>query len=233
MSLTQLKRLRWAVRGALAVGVAASVVANVLHARHNLISEGIAAWPPLALLLTIELISRVPVHHRLLAGVRMLATTAIAGIAAWVSYWHMVSVCARYGESPTSAHLIPFSVDGVVVVASVCLVEIAGRLRVALDAATTPEAPLMPVPPPVPEPVDSDPDAGADIVTDIRRTPKRTPRRPRKPDTATAGRRLRERHPDMTTSDIARRLGVTDRTIRRHLNTPPTAVPADEPTAAA
>jgi hypothetical protein len=231
MTLVQLKRVRWAVRAALAVGVAASVVANVLHARHNLVSEGIAAWPPLALLLTIELISRVPVHHRLLAVVRMLATAAIAGIAAWVSYWHMVSVCARYGESSTSSHLIPFSVDGVVVVASVCLVEIAGRLRAALDAIPVPDAPTTLVP--APEPADSGPDARADIVTDIRRAPKRTPRRTSKPDTATAARRLRERHPDMPTTDIARRLGVTDRTIRRHLNTPPPATPADAPPIAA
>ncbi len=214
MTLAQLKRVRWAVRAALALGVAASVVANVLHARHNAVSEGIAAWPPLALLLTIELISWVPVHHRLLAVVRMLATAAIAGIAAWVSYWHMVSVCARYGESPTSAHLIPFSVDGVVVVASVCLVEIAGRLRAALDAVPVTDAPPTPVP--APEPADSGSDVRADMVTDIRRTLKRTPRRTSKPDTATAARRLRERHPDMPTTDIARRLGVTDRTIRRH-----------------
>ncbi|OKI45728.1 hypothetical protein A6A27_37955 [Micromonospora sp. CB01531] len=56
----QLRRLRWAVRSTLALGVAASVAANVLHARPNPISQIIAAWPPLALLLTVELISRVP-----------------------------------------------------------------------------------------------------------------------------------------------------------------------------
>jgi hypothetical protein len=52
----------------LVLGVAASVVANVLHALDNPISQSIAAWPPLALLLTVELISRVPVHRRSLAG---------------------------------------------------------------------------------------------------------------------------------------------------------------------
>jgi hypothetical protein len=107
----------------------------VLHARTNPISQGIAAWPPLALLLTVELVSRVPVHRRSLAVVRIAATTAIAGIAAWVSYWHMAGVCARYGESPVSAHLMPLSVDGLVIAASISLVELAGRLR-ALDAAT-------------------------------------------------------------------------------------------------
>src|SRR5206468_1001017 len=111
-NLTQLRRLRWIVRLALALGVAASIAANVLHARDNLVSQAIAAWPPLALLLTVELIARVPVHRRALAAVRIVATGVIAAIAAWVSYWHMAGVTARYGETATSAHLMPLCVDG-------------------------------------------------------------------------------------------------------------------------
>jgi hypothetical protein len=37
-------------------------------------------------------------------------------------------------------------------------------------------------------------------------------------DTGTAIRRLRERYPEMSTVDIAKRVGTTDRTVRRHLN---------------
>ena len=70
-------------RMTLVLGVAASVVANVLHAQDNPISQAIAAWPPLALLLTVELISRVPVHRKSLAFARLAATATIAGIAAW------------------------------------------------------------------------------------------------------------------------------------------------------
>ena len=133
---TYLRRIRVLARMTLVLGVAASIAANVLHARDNLVSQGIAAWPPLALLLTVELVSRVPVHRRGLAVIRIGATTAIAGIAAWVSYWHMAGVTARYGESPVSAHLMPLCVDGLVVAASISLVELAGRIR-ALDAAAT------------------------------------------------------------------------------------------------
>ncbi|MGK5741517.1 DUF2637 domain-containing protein [Micromonospora sp. URMC 103] len=126
----QLRRLRWAVRAVLTLGVAASIAANVLHARPHPVSQIIAAWPPLALLLTVELISRVPSHRRTLAALRMLATAAIASIAAWVSYWHMAGVAARYGETDAAAsYLLPLSVDGLVVVASISLVEIAGRIR--------------------------------------------------------------------------------------------------------
>ncbi len=122
-----LRRLRWAVRVILTLGVAASIAANVLHARPNLISQLIAAWPPLALLLTVELISRIPADRRALAVLRLAATAVIAWIAAWVSYWHMAGVAAHYGETGASPYLLPLSVDGLVIVASISLVEIAAR----------------------------------------------------------------------------------------------------------
>jgi DNA-binding transcriptional ArsR family regulator len=83
------------------------------------------------------------------------------------------------------------SVDGVVVVASVCLVELAGRTRAA----------------------DIQPDTTADSAR-----PVRVPRTTRKPDTATAIARIRAKHPDLPASEIAERLGITDRTVRRHLS---------------
>jgi len=95
-TIAGLKRIRWSVRATLLLGVATSVAANILHAQPHLISQAIAAWPPIALLLTVELISRVPVHRRLLAAIRRIATTTIAGIAAWVSYWHMVGVAVMW-----------------------------------------------------------------------------------------------------------------------------------------
>nr|WP_203926368.1 DUF2637 domain-containing protein [Virgisporangium ochraceum] len=128
MTPRQLHRIRWAVRAVLTLGIAASIAANVLHAEPNPIAQSIAAWPPIALLLTVELVGRVPVSRRL-GWVRALATAVIAGIAAWVSYWHMVGVAQRYGETDAAPYLIPLSVDGLVVVASVCLVELTGQIR--------------------------------------------------------------------------------------------------------
>ncbi|WP_344133044.1 DUF2637 domain-containing protein [Luedemannella flava] len=127
--LAQLRRFQWAVRATLALGVAASVCANVLHAQHNVIAQIIAAWPPLALMLSVELISRIPVHRRALAALRIFATAVIAGIAAYVSYFHMAAVVLRYGEQQPNPYLLPISVDGLILVASVSLVELAGRVR--------------------------------------------------------------------------------------------------------
>src|SRR6266540_6014789 len=172
--VAQLRRFQWAVRATLAVGVAASVCANVLHARDNPISQTIAAWPPLALLLTVELVSRVPVYRRALAVVRILATAAIAGIAAFVSYWHMAAVAARFGESGLAPYLLPFSVDGLIVVGSVSLVELAGRVRAALDEQAALGA--QPATPAAATPLDAPPVAehlliGADQVAQRRLRP--------------------------------------------------------------
>jgi hypothetical protein len=51
------------------------------------------------------------------------------------------------------------------------------------------------------------------------------PRAARRTGTAAAVARLRARHPDMSTADIARRLDISDRTVRRHLAAPSAAVP--------
>ncbi len=189
---THLRRIRWIVRLTLVLGVAASIAANVLHARDNLISQTIAAWPPLALLLTVELISRVPVHHRGLAGARVGAAAVIAAIAAWVSYWHMAGVCARYGESPASAQLMPISVDGLIVVASISLVELAGRIR-ALDtaaASTPPTGPAHPTPSPTAAlppagPADADNPPAAAPAQKTPRARKATPARKTNPTSKT------------------------------------------------
>ncbi|MEU8159482.1 DUF2637 domain-containing protein [Micromonospora parva] len=148
MNDSQLQRMQWAVRATLALGVAASVTANILHAQANPISQAIAAWPPLALLITVELVTRVPVHRRSLGVIRVVAASAIAAIAAWISYHHMVGVVARYGETGTVPYLLPLSVDGLIIVASVSLVELAARRREAerQPHAVLAEAPAAPSP---------------------------------------------------------------------------------------
>ncbi|GAB1641517.1 DUF2637 domain-containing protein [Krasilnikovia sp. MM14-A1259] len=167
MTPARLRRLRWAVRATLTLGVAASITANVLHAQPHPISQAIAAWPALAFLITVELVTRIPLERRTLGYVRAAVSYGIAAIAAWVSYWHMVDVVARYGETGSVPYLLPLSVDGLIVVASVSLVELAAR-REALPkpaASTTaaqptravttsspapngaPVAPTLPVPP--------------------------------------------------------------------------------------
>jgi hypothetical protein len=54
---------------------------------------------------------------------RNLSAGAVAGIAAWSSYLHMVHVALSFGERPEIAYAVPFSVDGMLVVASMAMVD--------------------------------------------------------------------------------------------------------------
>lgn len=240
----RLRRVRWAVRATLMLGVAASVVANVLHALDNPISRTISAWPPLALLLTVELISRVPVHSRTLAVTRIVATTAIAGIAAWASYWHMAAVAARYGETGATAYLLPLSVDGLIVVASICLLELTEQLNAADQVEPVHELPDEPdldlddepvrepwlyavpyEPEPVAEPVH-------EPVAELIREPVRQPRVSRSaPATGSKAERIiaaHHREPRATHERIAELAGVSLATVKRHRPARPLAAAGSE-----
>ncbi len=139
--LRQLRRVRWGVRFTLTLGIAASLAANVLHAHHLLIDQIIAGWPPVAVFATIEAIARVPIRRRWLAAIRLAGLGFVAAIAFWVSYWHMASVAATHGENG-SKYLLPLSVDGLVLVSSISLVELTGQISVAETAArAAPAAP--------------------------------------------------------------------------------------------
>ncbi|MGI5523179.1 DUF2637 domain-containing protein [Micromonospora sp. CA-259024] len=54
---------------------------------------------------------------------RNVSTAAVATIAAWSSWSHMVHVALRYGERPEIAYVLPISVDGMLIVASAAMVE--------------------------------------------------------------------------------------------------------------
>ncbi|MEU8111532.1 DUF2637 domain-containing protein [Micromonospora sp. NPDC048947] len=226
--LKRLKRIGWGVRSVFALGIAASLAGNVLHASDNVISQAISAWSPVALLLAVELISRVPARRGALSAVRLGATAVIAGIAAWVSYWHMVGVATRYGEADSSAYLLPFSVDGLIVVASISLVEIGGRIRTLTEAASVSES--APVPADLVESKSAytnediwGPETPAAPVPTVEVAPapavKKTPvkRVTPRPVSAEKVAKAAAKMPDAPVSQIAAKAGVSVSTARRHL----------------
>ena len=199
-----LHRIRHGARATLILGIGASLAANMLAADPSIIGRIIAAWSPVALLLTVELLSRVPAAPGWLSRIRVAAAALIAGIAAWVSYWHMVEVAAAYGEGVVAAHLLPFSVDGLVIVSSICLMEISQRMTADVDDqadASTDEAPTEAL-------------AAIEAPTPIR-TPKPTP--PAGGGLAVTVNDLADLHPDWTQAQIAAEAGCSERTVRRHL----------------
>jgi hypothetical protein len=231
----RLRRLSWGVRGVFALGIAASLAGNVLHAGDNPISRAISAWSPLSLLLAVELISRIPARRGLASVARLGATAVIAGIAAWVSYWHMAGVAAHYGETSVSAHLLPFSVDGLIVVASVSLVEIGGRLR-ALHELAADVTPAVTTVAAEPEPVTvapvTEPEAAPAVLVNKTPTKRVTPR----PASAAKVAKVAAKMPGAPVAQIAAKAGVSPSTARRHLAalaatdaSPSAPVPAETP----
>ena len=212
--LNRLKRLGWAIRAVFTLGIAASLAGNVLHAQDNPISQAISAWSPLSLLLAVELISRVPVNRGATAVARLAATAVIAGIAAWVSYWHMVGVAQRYGESGPSPYLIPFSVDGLIVIASVSLVEIGGRIRRIHAPAEPIITPTVPPVVPMAEPEPAVPVVEATPITPVKEPVKRV--KPR-PASAVKVAKVAAKMPGASVAEIAKRAEVSPSTVRRHL----------------
>jgi hypothetical protein len=90
-----------------------------------------AAFWPLALLISIEVISRVEWPDAVgWKFIRYGGLTAVAVIAAVISYRHMSQLLAAYGEDAVSAAIGPLAVDGFMVVCSGALLAIGhGRGR--------------------------------------------------------------------------------------------------------
>jgi Protein of unknown function (DUF2637). len=63
--------------------------------------------------------------------VMALAVTCVAAVAAWVSYWHCVEVVQAHGEDVVTARIMPATVDGLVIAASLVLLDCARHHRPA------------------------------------------------------------------------------------------------------
>jgi hypothetical protein len=138
MAPSELRTVRRRLLGVLWAAAGVSVACNILAAEASWVGRGVAAWPPIALLLVVEVLARSPLPA---GGWRWLAVGgagSVAAVAALASFTHMQSVATQVGESPLVAALFPLSVDGLAVVASVALVETNRR--------TTQPPPAEPVP---------------------------------------------------------------------------------------
>lgn len=130
---------------ALLVALGASVAANVAYARPGAgprLSSGVA---PLLVVLAAGLLERVP-----LAGIvwwrRWLAYGGLGLVvtAAFItSFDHQYALLVSYGNAKLSAALLPIAVDGLIILASVCLTVIAERRRQA-DRTTAVTAVVAP-----------------------------------------------------------------------------------------
>lgn len=130
-----------------------SVACNILSAQPTAVGRAVAAWPPIALLLVVEVLARSPLRRGRLRWTAMAGAGSVAAVAAVASFHHMHSVALSVGESPMVAWLFPFSVDGLAVVTSVALVNTNHSEPAPRDADVDQEIPV----------VDSAPDPGISL----------------------------------------------------------------------
>jgi hypothetical protein len=121
---------------ALLVALAASVAANVAYARHGMGPRLSAGTAPLLVVLAAGLLERVP-----LRGARWWQRWLAVGglvfvvLAAFItSYQHQSALLLAYGNPKLSSVLLPFAVDALIVMSSVCLAVIAERRRERAEA---------------------------------------------------------------------------------------------------
>jgi hypothetical protein len=210
---------RAGARAALALGLGASLAGNALAAQPTLLGRVVAAWAPLALAVVAWLVE----HYKPAPGPWRFATWfgtgIVAAVAAWVSYWHLVHLALKAGETGAAAYLLPLSVDGLILVATAYLRQ---------PAETVDSGPVVAEPEPLASPpvrVETPAVMGATARPDP--TPVPAPaRRVEVPtvadddtDTGATVRRLAADHPDWTRRQIAEAAGCSERTVRRHLNT--------------
>jgi hypothetical protein len=248
----------WAYAGAL-LGGAVSVAANVAHSYvppadapagwhpHGGAVVGAVFWP-FALFVAVEIFARIawPAGRRWTA-LRFLGLLPVALVAAVVSYRHLSGLLAFYREDALTSTIGPLAVDGLMVMATGALIATGARranLVDTVDAADTVAAvdiadraaPETVVTQPTraqtsrQTAVETSPAVEGEASPAAEPAPKRAPRKAGRATTATAVARLRARHPDLSAAEIAKRLKVSDRTVRRHLSTLPEPIP--DPTAA-
>lgn len=148
----------WAA-AAFGLGVLVSVAANVAHAWYpsdaalERASVTAAEWSPapgamimsafypIALLLTVEILSRVEWPRSFgWAAMRFAGAGTVALVAATVSYGHMHGLLIAYGENELTASIGPLAVDGLMVVSGFALLAI-GRASSLAEVRDVPEVP--------------------------------------------------------------------------------------------
>jgi len=100
-------------------GAGVSIAANIIAAEPTVLGRAVAVWPALALLITVHLYQAIPVtKNGWLGAIHKMAVLGVIGVAGWVSYWHIVEVTLRAGESQLTAYLLPITIDAMMAIAS-------------------------------------------------------------------------------------------------------------------
>lgn len=122
--------------------VSVTVTLNVMHAPGGIVARSIGGTPPIFLFLCIELIARIPATSRLVTFGRIGGSVAVAGLAFGISYQQQMEFIHHIGYAGWVAYAYPIIVDGVMMVATLSLIEVTRKVRtLRADLADAVEAP--------------------------------------------------------------------------------------------
>lgn len=131
------RRIAWL---SFVLGIVVSVLGNIGHAASDGMKPGEwagAAFWPTALMLSIEILTRVRWQlGKVWSVARIAGLVAVATVAAVLSYRHLAGLMTYWGEDRWNAHLGPFAVDGLMLLAATALLSISKE-----DASTPVEQP--------------------------------------------------------------------------------------------
>jgi len=140
----RLRRLCWCVTGA---GALTSIWANALHAvLMGPVGKAISMLPPLLFVLAFEVGSRVPIPKEaawFLRWGRLIGILGVAGIGAWLSYFHQRDAFFNYTDGDVAtARMLPLSIDGLVLATAATLYVLNAKLEELKDLLALEEAKL-------------------------------------------------------------------------------------------
>ena len=220
LDLQRAKPLAWALT---LYGILASLAANLLSANGTPVGYAVAAVAPICLAASLAVYEFMPSDGSLGDRVTQAALLVVAGVSGWISYWHIVEVALAAGESTTSAHLLPFAIDGAILVGSQTL----RRIQRGTATATTTKVSRRPskVPtgaaeePPADSsaapsgsrPATSTATTSASVAPPARPAPRLTPNTDREEAVAA----YLADHPDATRPQVAERFGISTRSVSR------------------
>lgn len=145
-------RLWVGVTFVLLLGIAFSVLLQVFHApeQGGWVAMVVGGWPPFAAFLCVEIVTRIPIKGWLAAVARIGTTVAVAGFAMWVSYEQQYDYIQNLGFEGRTVVFFPLTIDGVMLVATISLVEVSRKVRALRReileltmASVTPVAPVV------------------------------------------------------------------------------------------
>ncbi|HET8661183.1 MAG TPA: hypothetical protein VFM55_19570 [Micromonosporaceae bacterium] len=206
---------------------------------------GAVFWP-LALFVAVEIFARTawPAGRRWVL-LRFAGLLPVAGVAAVVSYRHLSGLLSFYNDDALTVLIGPLAVDGLMVMATGALIAtgtrragaVAAATRPAVNAAPAPAGPAAPVTPVTPPaaakaalPVPAVPAMADEPTAPARPTgsgrPPAARAAKRQPSAAERVAKAAARSPQASPAQLAARLGLSERTVQRHMPKPPATTPA-------